>query len=170
MAAAAVVAAALAAVATATDLLTKTKGSERSLFLFFSSKFDILKTMNSKREVKIVIVDDSDFSRSIIRKMLTEENINIVGEANGAEAAIGIIKETNPNIVITDIVMPDISGIELTEKISQNFEDISVIVVSSLSQEHIVLEAIAAGASDFIAKPIQKQQLIDSIEKISMNL
>jgi two-component system chemotaxis response regulator CheY len=126
--------------------------------------------MNSKREVKIVIVDDSDFSRSIIRKMLTEENINIVGEANGAEAAIGIIKETNPNIVITDIVMPDISGIELTEKISQNFEDISVIVVSSLSQEHIVLEAIAAGASDFIAKPIQKQQLIDSIEKISMNL
>ena len=126
--------------------------------------------MNSKREVKIVIVDDSDFSRSIIRKMLTEENMNIVGEANGAEAAIGIIKETNPNIVITDIVMPDISGIELTEKISQNFENISVIVVSSLSQEHIVLEAIAAGASDFIAKPIQKQQLIDSIEKISMNL
>jgi two-component system chemotaxis response regulator CheY len=126
--------------------------------------------MNSKSKLKIVIVDDSDFSRSIIRKMLTEENINIVGEANGAEAAIGIIKETNPNIVITDIVMPDISGIELTEKISQNFEDISVIVVSSLSQEHIVLEAIAAGASDFIAKPIQKQQLIDSIEKISMNL
>jgi two-component system chemotaxis response regulator CheY len=126
--------------------------------------------MNSKRELKIVIVDDSDFSRSIIRKMLTEENMNIVGEANGAEAAIGIIKETNPNIVITDIVMPDISGIELTEKISQNFEDISVIVVSSLSQEHIVLEAIAAGASDFISKPIQKQQLIDSIEKISVNL
>ena len=126
--------------------------------------------MNSKSKLKIVIVDDSDFSRSIIRKMLTEENMNIVGEANGAEAAIGIIKETNPNIVITDIVMPDISGIELTEKISQNFEDISVIVVSSLSQEHIVLEAIAAGASDFIAKPIQKQQLIDSIEKISMNL
>jgi len=126
--------------------------------------------MNSKRELKIVIVDDSDFSRSIIRKMLTEENMNIVGEANGAEAAIGIIKETNPNIVITDIVMPDVSGIELTEKISQNFEDISVIVVSSLSQEHIVLEAIAAGASDFISKPIQKQQLIDSIEKISVNL
>jgi two-component system chemotaxis response regulator CheY len=125
--------------------------------------------MNTKREIKIVIVDDSDFSRSIIRKMLDEENMNVVGEANGAEAALAIIKETNPNIVITDIVMPDISGIELTEKISQNFEEISIIVISSLSQEHIVLEAIAAGASDFIAKPIQKQQLIDSIEKIAMN-
>lgn len=124
--------------------------------------------MNTKKDLKIVIVDDSDFSRSMIRKMLTEENLNIVGEANGAEAALAVIKETNPNIVITDIVMPDISGIELTENISKNFNEISVIVVSSLSQEHIILEAIAAGASDFIAKPIQKQQLIDSIEKVSM--
>ncbi len=126
--------------------------------------------MNNKKDLKIVIVDDSDFSRSIIRKMLIEENLNVVGEANGAEAAVAIIKETNPNIVITDIVMPDISGIELTENISKNFDGISVIVVSSLSQEHIILEAIAAGASDFIAKPIQKQQLIDSIEKVSINI
>lgn len=116
--------------------------------------------------MKVVIVDDSDFSRSIIRKMLTEEGIEIVGEASSAEAALAVIKEKKPNIVITDIVMPEISGIELTEKINQNFNDISVIVISSLSQEHVVLEAIGAGASDFIAKPIQKQQLIDSLEKI----
>lgn len=119
--------------------------------------------------MKVVIVDDSDFSRSIIRKMLTEEGVEIVGEANSAEAALLVIKEKKPNIVITDIVMPEISGIELTEKINQNFSDVAVIVVSSLSQEHVVLEAIGAGASDFIAKPIQKQQLIDSLEKISAN-
>lgn len=122
--------------------------------------------MDYKSEMKVVIVDDSDFSRSIIRKMLTEEEIEIVGEASSAEAALAVIKEKKPNIVITDIVMPEISGIELTEKINQNFDDVSVIVVSSLSQEHIVLEAIGAGASDFIAKPIQKQQLIDTLEKI----
>lgn len=119
--------------------------------------------------MKVVIVDDSDFSRSIIRKMLTEESIEIVGEANSAEAALLVIKEKKPNIVITDIVMPEISGIELTEKINQNFNDVAVIVISSLSQEHVVLEAIGAGASDFIAKPIQKQQLIDSLEKIIAN-
>lgn len=116
--------------------------------------------------MKVVIVDDSDFSRSIIRKMLTEEGIEILGEASSAEAALQVIKEKKPNIVITDIVMPEISGIELTEKINQTFDDIYVIVVSSLSQEHVVLEAIGAGASDFIAKPIQKQQLIDSLEKV----
>lgn len=122
--------------------------------------------MNQKSDMKVVIVDDSDFSRSIIRKMLTEEGIEIVGEASSAETALAVIKEKKPNIVITDIVMPEISGIELTEKINQNYNDISVIVISSLSQEHVVLEAIGAGASDFIAKPIQKQQLIDSLEKI----
>ena len=120
----------------------------------------------NKFDLRIVLVDDSDFSRSIITRMLTESGFQVIGEAAGAEAALKMIKEKNPNVVITDIVMPEISGIELTEKISQNFEDISVIVISSLSQEHIVLEAISAGACDFIPKPIQKQQLIDSLEKI----
>lgn len=122
--------------------------------------------MNERSDMKVVVVDDSDFSRMVIQKMLIEEGINVVGEANSAESALMVIKEKKPNIVITDIVMPEISGIELTEKINQNFDDISVIVISSLSQEHIILEAIGAGASDFIAKPIQKQQLIDSMEKI----
>lgn len=120
-------------------------------------------------ELKVVIVDDSDFYRGIIRKMLAEEGVTIVGEAASAEAALVVIKDSKPDVVITDIVMPEISGIELTEKINQNFPDISVIVISSLSQEHIVLEAIGAGASDFIAKPIQKQQLMDSLEKINSN-
>ena len=122
--------------------------------------------MNQNSDIKVVIVDDSDFSRSLIRKMLSSEGVNIVGEANSAESALVVIKDKKPNIVITDIVMPEVSGIELTEKITQSFDDISVIVISSLSQEHVVLEAISAGASDFIAKPIQKQQLLDSIEKI----
>lgn len=123
--------------------------------------------MDSTTEVKILIVDDSEFSRSIVKAMLSEEGIEIIGEADCAESALNKIAEKKPSIVITDIVMPEISGIELTEQITNNFDDISVIVISSLSQEHVILEAIAAGASDFIAKPIQKQQLIDSILKIT---
>jgi YesN/AraC family two-component response regulator len=123
-----------------------------------------MKDMNV--EAKIVIVDDSDFSRSVINKMLTEEGFQVVGEAASAEAALPLIKDKKPDIVIADIVMPNVSGIELAEKIGQSFPDVAVIMVSSLSQEHVVLDAIGAGASDFIAKPIQKQQLIDSVAKI----
>ena len=117
-------------------------------------------------DVKIIIVDDSDFSHSMISKMLTEDGFQVIGEAASAEAALLLIKDRRPDIVIADIVMPNVSGLELAEKISQNFQEVAVIIVSSLSQEHIVLDAISAGASDFIAKPISKQQLIDSVEKI----
>jgi YesN/AraC family two-component response regulator len=116
--------------------------------------------------LKIVVVDDSDFSRGLIIKMLKEANFNVVGEAPSASTALSVIKEKKPHVVITDIVMPEISGIELAEKINQDFDDIYVIVISSLAQEHVVLEAIGAGAADFIAKPINKQQLVDSLEKI----
>lgn len=119
---------------------------------------------------KIVIVDDSDFSRGIMNKIVTDAGYNVVGEAGRADQAMQVINERKPHIVITDIVMPEISGIELTEKIRQKFDHIAVIIVSSLSQEHIVLEAIGAGASDFIAKPIQGQQLLDSLEKIATQL
>jgi two-component system chemotaxis response regulator CheY len=116
--------------------------------------------------LRIVVVDDSDFSRSIIIRMLKEAEFNVVGEAASASAALQVIKDKKPHVVITDIVMPEISGIELTEKINQDYEETYVIVISSLSQEHVVLEAIGAGAADFIAKPINQQQLVDSLEKI----
>jgi two-component system chemotaxis response regulator CheY len=122
--------------------------------------------IEERSKLKVVIVDDSDFSRTIIIKMLKDEGFNVVGEANSAAAALMVIKEKKPHVVITDIVMPEVSGIELTENINQNFDNTYVIVISSLSQEHVVLEAIGAGAADFIAKPINQQQLTDSLEKI----
>lgn len=102
--------------------------------------------------------------------MVAESGHQVIAEAANAETALRLVKETSPNVVITDIVMPEISGIELAQKISENFEDVFIIVVSSLSQEHVVLDAISAGAVDFIPKPIQKQQLADSLEKIQTQL
>lgn len=121
-------------------------------------------------DLSIVVVDDSDFSRGLIIKMLKDAGYAVVGEAAHASTALQVIREKKPQVVITDIVMPEISGIELTEKINQDFDNTFVIVISSLSQEHVVLEAIGAGAADFIAKPIQERQLIDSLEKIQSQI
>ena len=124
----------------------------------------------NRGDLKIVVVDDSDFARSVINSMLKDEGYEVVGEAASAKLAMEVIQDKKPHVVITDIVMPEISGIELTEKINDKFSEIAVIVISSLSQEHIVLEAIGAGARDFIAKPIQKQQLVESLDKILSEL
>lgn len=121
-------------------------------------------------ELNVVVVDDSDFSRTLIIKMLRDAGFNVVGDAASATQALQIISDKKPHVVITDIVMPEISGVELTENINKNFNDVYVIVISSLSQEHVVLEAIGAGAADFLSKPINQQQLIDSMEKIMVQV
>jgi two-component system, chemotaxis family, chemotaxis protein CheY len=126
--------------------------------------------IEEKSKLKIIVVDDSDFARTHITKMLKTSGFNIVGEANSAESALMVIRDKKPHVVITDIVMPEVSGIELTETINQNFENIYVIVISSLSQEHVVLEAIGAGAADFISKPVNELQLKESLEKIMMQI
>ena len=122
--------------------------------------------MLDRSNLKILIVDDSDFSRSMIRQMLLQEGLTQISEASNAQEALLLISDKKPHVVITDIVMPEVSGIELTEQITQKFDDVAVIVISSLTQEHVVLEAISAGASDFLAKPIQQSQLIDTLDKI----
>lgn len=122
------------------------------------------------RQYSLVVVDDSDFARSQIASLLKDCGFNVVGEANGAEEALRLVKEKKPHLVLTDVVMPNVSGIELTEKITSIFPNVGVIMVSSLGHEQVVLEAIAAGAVDFIRKPIDVRQLTEAVEKFLSTL
>ena len=116
--------------------------------------------------LNILIVDDSSTSRMILKNILSEIKPNSIFEASDASEALKSLKTNQIQIVITDIVMPNISGLELTKTISQTLSHIPVIVISSLTQEHIILEAINSGASDFLSKPIQRENLIHSIQKV----
>jgi two-component system chemotaxis response regulator CheY len=121
------------------------------------------------QEYRILIVDDSDFSRKNISDMLTDDRYNVIGEAANAKEAINILKESRAHVIIIDVVMPEMSGLELAEFINQNFRDIYIIMISSLAQENIVIDAISAGASDFLQKPFEKSDLINSLEKVISN-
>mgnify|MGYP003386866297 CR=1 FL=1 len=112
---------------------------------------------------RLLLVDDSDFSRAKLRTLLTQNGFNVVGEASNGNEAMRLVKEKKPHLVLMDVVMPEMSGIELTEKIVQTYTTVGVIVVSSLTQEQVVMQAIAAGAADFIAKPLDPVQLIESV-------
>lgn len=120
----------------------------------------------SKR-FKVLIVDDSSFSRTHLSKLVTDAGHAVIGEAASAQEAINFINEQPIDVVVTDIVMPEITGIQLTETITKKHSDIHVIVVSSLSQEHVILDAITAGATDFIPKPVTLEQMNDSLKKIN---
>jgi two-component system chemotaxis response regulator CheY len=124
----------------------------------------------NKNETKIIIVDDSDFSRNIVSQYLIEEGYDVIGEAGNAKEALQLLKDRTPHIMLIDIVMPEISGIELAQTIQDNFNDINIIMMSSLSGENIIIESISAGASDFVQKPFTKDILINSINKISESI
>ncbi len=123
-----------------------------------------------KSKIRVLIVDDSDFTRMHIRQMLERRGIQIAGEAASAEAAVPLVAELKPEIAIVDIVMPEQSGIELTELIHKNYKRTSVIVISSLALEHIVLDSISAGAKDFIQKPFTEESLYHAIEKVGNSI
>jgi two-component system chemotaxis response regulator CheY len=121
--------------------------------------------MQDKKDYNIVVVDDSDFARKQIISMIQAAGYNVMGDLSNAKDTITFLSENKVHLAIIDVVMPESSGIELAQVISDNFEDMGIIMMSSLGQERIILECIASGAQDFIQKPIPPHVLVDSIEK-----
>ncbi len=117
-----------------------------------------------------MVVDDSDFARASLRSLLGQGGYQVVAEAANGTDALRLVKEKKPHLVLVDVVMPEMSGIQLTESIITSFPQVGVIVVSSLNQEQVVLEAIAAGASDFLAKPLNPTQVLEAVEKFLKNV
>lgn len=122
------------------------------------------------KQYRLLVVDDSDYARAQMTALLTQAGFTVVGEAASAEDALRQVRDKKPHLVLMDIVMPDVSGIQLTEKIITDYSNVGVIMVSSLTHEQVVIESIAAGASDFINKPVTPQQVIEAVEKFLSNL
>lgn len=126
-----------------------------------------MKPPRNHDKLKILIVDDSDFNRKSMVDILTFEGFNVVGQASSAEEAIQIVHSANPNLIFIDIVMPEISGLELTKHLQEKGGgEKFIIMMSSLNIESIVIESISNGATDFLQKPFDRDDLIKAVEKI----
>lgn len=126
-----------------------------------------MKPPRSHDKLKILIVDDSDFNRRSMAEILTGEGFNVVGQAKSAEEAIQIAHSSKANLIFVDVVMPDISGLELTKHFQEKKSgELFLIMMSSLNIESIVIESISNGAIDFLQKPFEREDLIKAVEKI----
>ncbi len=111
-------------------------------------------------------MDDAQFMRDILKKIFTSNGYEVAGEADSADAGIQSFKKVKPDLVTMDICMPNKSGIEAIKEIVSLDENAKVIVCSALGQEILVMEAIQAGAKDFIVKPFKKEKVLETVEKI----
>ncbi|MGE5628638.1 MAG: response regulator [Solirubrobacterales bacterium] len=115
---------------------------------------------------KILIVDDAAFMRMMIKDILEKNGFEVVGEANNGIKAVELYKKEKPDIVTMDITMPDMDGIEAVKAIKEFDASAKVIMCSAMGQQTMVMDAIRAGARDFIVKPFQPDRVLEAIKKV----
>lgn len=115
---------------------------------------------------RILIVDDAAFMREMLCDLLTEEGYQIAAEAADGDEAVAAYAEHSPDLVMLDIVMPRKSGLEALREIVAHDPEAKVVMCSALGQESLVIEALEAGAKDFVVKPFKPDRAIDVIKKV----
>ncbi|AEE96066.1 response regulator [Mahella australiensis] len=114
---------------------------------------------------KVLIVDDAAFMRMMIKDILTKNGYEVSAEAENGLKAVEKYKEDKPDLVIMDITMPEMDGIESVKKIKNLDPNANIIMCSAMGQQAMVIEAIQAGAKDFIVKPFQADRVIEAVKK-----
>ena len=114
----------------------------------------------------ILICDDAAFMRMMIKDILTKNGYNVAGEAENGVKAVEKYNETKPDLVLMDITMPEMDGIQALKQIKAADPSATVIMCSAMGQQAMVIESIQAGAKDFIVKPFHADRVIEAVKKV----
>lgn len=117
-------------------------------------------------KTRVLVVDDAIFMRNMLKDIFSDDQFEIVGEAANGVEAVEKFRELRPNLTTMDIVMPFKSGIEATKEILAIDQNAVVIMCSALGQESLVMEAIEAGAADFVVKPFKPDDVHRVVQKV----
>jgi two-component system chemotaxis response regulator CheY len=118
---------------------------------------------------KVLIVDDASVVRLMIKKILTQNDFTIIGEATNGKDALVKYKELKPDIVTMDMIMPEADGIQATKDILAFDKNAKVVIVSGIDQKEMLVQAINAGASSYIVKPFESDRVISTLNEVLNN-
>jgi two-component system, chemotaxis family, chemotaxis protein CheY len=114
---------------------------------------------------RVLVVDDLAFIKLIIRDILEKRGFQVIGEASNGIEAIELYTKLKPDVVLMDITMPRMDGIQALSKIMELDKNAKVIMCSALGQQKLIVQAIKLGAKDFIVKPFKPERIIGAIKK-----
>ena len=114
----------------------------------------------------VLVCDDAIFMRTMITDILTQAGYEVIGEAESGAQAVQRYQELKPDLVTMDIVMPDMSGIEAVREICKADPDARILMCSAMGQQALVVEAIQAGAKDFVVKPFQPSRVLEAVQRL----
>ena len=114
----------------------------------------------------ILICDDAAFMRMMIKDILSKNGYTVAGEAENGVKAVEKYNELKPDLVLMDITMPEMDGIQALKNIKAVDSAAKVIMCSAMGQQAMVIESIQAGAKDFIVKPFQAERVLEAVKKV----
>jgi two-component system, response regulator PdtaR len=114
-------------------------------------------------DIRILIAEDNALLRGVLRDALEEAGMTVVGEASDGEEAVTVAEQARPDIVVMDMRMPNVDGIEATERISRASWAMPVVVLSAYDEPQMIEAALAAGATNCLKKGVGLDDLIDAI-------
>ncbi len=114
---------------------------------------------------RVLLVDDALFMRTTLRKILESAQYEVAGEADNGQAAVSSYQELKPDLVLMDITMPIMDGIEAAKAIRQADPSASIVMCTALGQQNLVVEALKAGARDYIVKPFDAERVLEGVGK-----
>jgi len=124
----------------------------------------------AKKRTTIMIVDDNDMMRSILRAMLRGEEYEVIGEARNGNIAVDMADRLKPDIVCLDVMMPEKDGLEALSEIKAARPETEIVMITSNADPDTVQESIMNGASGFIVKPFNAARVLDTLEKVAGRL
>jgi two-component system chemotaxis response regulator CheY len=113
----------------------------------------------------VLVCDDAVFMRTMLADILRQAGFTVVGEADTGAKAVEKYKELRPDLVTMDIVMPDMGGIDAVRAITAFDPNARVVMCSAMGQQALVVDAIQAGAKDFVVKPFQPSRVIEAVQR-----
>jgi len=114
----------------------------------------------------VLICDDAIFMRTMLGDILQQAGFDVVGEAETGAQAVSKYQQLRPDLVTMDIVMPDMGGIDAVREITKLDPGARVLMCSAMGQQALVVEAIQAGAKDFVVKPFQPSRVLEAVSRV----
>lgn len=116
---------------------------------------------------RILITDDALFMRVTLKNILTANGFEVAGEASNGAESVALYKQLKPDVVTMDITMPEMDGITALKEIRAADPNANVVMCTAMGQKSMVVEAIQAGAKDFIVKPFQPERVLEALSKLA---
>lgn len=126
--------------------------------------------MVDNKDISVLIVDDNDITRETLRVILRHEVYTVAGEAYDGESALEMATRLRPDIILLDVVMPKVSGIEALRNIRVVMADVKVLMVSANQDQEVVVEANKLGVSGYIVKPFNAKKVLDTIQQLAIEV